>query len=99
MSRGIGDEVAAPRTDLEVDDVAVAACGVQEHAGRIASDRRQHAENRKPARTRRTHKVRERRRRQPITRRVDYRCMAPISRHEFLQRTAMAGAACPVVIG
>ena len=50
---GIGDEVAAPRTNLEVDDVAEAARGLHEDAGRIASDGRQHAEDRHAARPRR----------------------------------------------
>ena len=50
--RGVRDEVAASRADLEIDDVAELAGGAQEHAGRIASDRRQHAEDRKPARAR-----------------------------------------------
>src|SRR5688572_4701555 len=46
---GIGNEIASPRTDLEVDDVAEAARRAHEHTGGIASDRRQHAENRHSA--------------------------------------------------
>ena len=42
----VRDEIAAPRTDLEVGDVAEAAGGLHEHAGRIAPDGRQHAKER-----------------------------------------------------
>ena len=50
--RGVRDEVATSRADLEVDDVAEATSGTHEHGRRIAPDRRQHAEDRKPARAR-----------------------------------------------
>src|SRR6185369_13090475 len=46
---GVGQQVPATRADLEVDDVAEAASGPHEDAGRIASDCQQHAEDRHPA--------------------------------------------------
>ena len=53
--RGVRDEVATPRADLEVDDVAEATSRTHEHGRRIASDSRQHAEDRNPARARWKH--------------------------------------------
>ncbi len=50
---GIGHEVAVPRTDLEVDDLAVAASGVHEYGGRIPPHGGQHAKERHAARSRR----------------------------------------------
>ena len=50
---GVGDEVAVPRTDLEVDDLAIAASGVHEHSGRISPHGGQHAKERHAARSRR----------------------------------------------
>ena len=52
---GVGNEIASPRADLEVRDVAEAARRSHEDAGRIASDRRQHAEDRHAARARWQH--------------------------------------------
>ena len=91
---GVGDEIAAPRADLEVDDVAEAARGAHEDAGRIASDRRQHAEDRQ-AREGPVEAYEQTRPASPACHaKFTLSLMAPISRHEFLQRTAMAGAAC-----
>src|SRR5688572_9880806 len=47
---GVGDEIASPRADLQIGDVAETAGRLDEHAGRIASDRWQHAEDRHTAR-------------------------------------------------
>src|SRR4249920_1421021 len=49
---GVRYEVATLRADPQVDDVAEATRSTHEHGRRIASDSRQHAEDRKPARAR-----------------------------------------------
>src|SRR6516225_2236292 len=51
----VRDEVAASRTDLEVGDVTESQSGLHEDADRIASDGREHPEDRYPAGAWRTH--------------------------------------------
>jgi len=51
--RGVRNQVAMSRPDLEIGDVAEAMCGSQEHADRISLDRREHPDDRKSARSRR----------------------------------------------
>ena len=50
--RGVRNEVAVSRPDLEIGNVAEATRGSQEHADRIAPDCREHPDDRKPARSR-----------------------------------------------
>jgi hypothetical protein len=53
--RGVRDEEATPRTDLEVDDVAVPTSSAHEHGRWIASQSWQHPEEWNPARARWKH--------------------------------------------
>ena len=48
----VRDEVATPRANPEIHHIAETAGGAQEHLRRIASERRQHAEDGKPVRAR-----------------------------------------------
>src|ERR671924_1223293 len=47
----VRDQVGTPRADLEVGDIAETERGFHERAGRIASDRGKHTQERQPART------------------------------------------------